>query len=189
MNTYSKPFVLAAVAASLAILPACSVAEDDAATDPTATEDQSQKTVASALGDMSDMASLNAAISAAELGSIFDGPSSYTVLAPNDQAFEALGESRDGLLDEAQRPLLAGILRNHMLPGHLTPEDIGSAIDGQDGDVTMTTLGDGTVTFARDGDAITVTNATGSVARLASSATAATNGVVIPLDAVLVPGE
>ena len=188
-TNFTKPLVLAGAIAGLALLPACSSETEDADSDPTVTQDEATRTLAASLGDLPDMASLNGAISEAELGSIFDGPGSYTLLAPNDEAFQALGEEGRTLLAEEQRPLLVGLLREHILPGHLTPENIAQAIDDQGGEVTMTTLGGGDVVFAKDGEAITVSNGSGSTARLASSSTAATNGVIIPLDTVLVPGD
>ena len=145
--------------------------------------------MAASLGELPDMALLNGAISSAELGSVFDGPGSYTLLAPNDKAFEALGERGKVLLQEEQRPVLVGLLREHILPGHLTPENIAKAIDDRGDDVTMTTLGGGEVTFSKNGDDVTVSNGNGSSASFASSATAATNGVIIPIDTVLVPNE
>ena len=189
MRSFAKPLVLALSAASLAILPACSVAEDDPDADPSVTGETDSGTVASVLSDMPDMANFNSAIASAQLGSIFDGPGSYTVLAPNDEAFQAFGEEGSTLMSEDQRPLLVGVLRNHILPGHLTPEDIEAAIDAQGGEVSMKTLGSGTVTFTRDGGQVTVTNDAGSTARLASASTAANNGVIIPLDTVLTPAE
>lgn len=187
MTKLTKPFVLAGAIAGLVLLPACS--SETAEGDETATQDEATLTLAASLNDMPDMATLNGAISEAQLGSIFDGPGSYTLLAPNDSAFEALGEEGATLLGEDQRPVLVGLLREHILPGHLTPENIAQALESQDGDVTMTTLGGGEVTFSREGETITVSNNSGSSAQLSSSATAATNGVIIPLDTVLVPDE
>ena len=181
--------MLPAVLAATVLLPACS--EDNVTSDEAdvADTDQSTQTVASALGAIPDLASFNAALSSAQIGSIFDGPGSYTVLAPNDEAFAALGEDGAALMDEPQRPVLIGVLRNHILPGHLTMDDIAAAIDARGGTVTMTTLGQGSVEFTRDGSGITVSNDTGATARLGATSTAATNGVIIPLDTVLVPGD
>lgn len=189
MKNFTKPFVLAGAIAGVALLPACSNDAETADEGSTATQDEGTRTLAASLGDLPDMASLNGAISAAQLGSIFDGPGSYTLLAPNDPAFDRLGDSGKALLEEEQRPLLVGLLREHILPGHLTPENIGEALDTQGGDVTMTTLGGTAVTFSRDGEAITVSNGNGSSARFTGTATAATNGVIIPLDTVMVPTE
>ena len=187
-TNFTKPFVLAGAIAGLALLPACSNDAETVEEDGT-TQEEATRTLAASLGDLPDMASLNGAISEAELGSIFDGPGSYTLLAPNDAAFNALGEEGKTLMSEEQRPILIGLLREHILPGHLTPENIAQAIEDKGGDVTMTTLGGGEVTFSKDGDTISVSNGMGSTAKLATNATAATNGVVIPVDTVLVPDE
>ena len=187
-TNFTKPFVLAGAIAGLALLPACSSDAETVDEDGT-TQEEATRTLAASLGDLPDMASLNEAISEAELGSIFDGPGSYTLLAPNDAAFNALGEEGKTLMSEEQRPVLIGLLREHILPGHLTPENIAQALEDKGGDVTMTTLGGGEVTFSKDGDTISVSNGMGSTAKLATSATAATNGVIIPVDTVLVPAE
>lgn len=189
MTNFIKPFVLAGAMAGLALLPACSSDADTADAEGATSQEATTRTLVASLGDLPDMASLNGAISQAELGSIFDGPASYTLLAPNDAAFAALGDEGQTLMAEDQRPVLIGLLREHILPGHLTPENIAKAIEDQGGDVTMTTLGGGVVTFSQNGDTILVSNGNGSTANLASSATAATNGVIIPLDTVLVPEQ
>ncbi|GAB5351353.1 fasciclin domain-containing protein [Qipengyuania sp. 483] len=187
-SRFAKPMTLAVAISGFALLPACS-SETEEPDNPAATQEEGTRTMAASLGELPDMALLNGAISSAELGSVFDGPGSYTLLAPNDKAFEALGERGKVLLQEEQRPVLVGLLREHILPGHLTPENIAKAIDDRGGDVTMTTLGGGEVTFSKNGDDVTVSNGNGSSASFASSATAATNGVIIPIDRVLVPNE
>ena len=189
MKTITKSLVLASAIAGLGLLPACSQTADADGDEKGAAQGEVTQTLATSLGELPDMASLNGAISEAELGSIFDGPGSYTVLAPNDQAFEALGNEGKALMTEEQRPVLVGLLREHILPGHLTPENIAQAIESKGGDVTMTTLGGGDVTFAKNGDVITVSNGTGSTARIVGSATSATNGAILPLDTVLVPAK
>ena len=186
---FSKPIALAGALLGLALLPACSTENDTSDDQPGVTQDATTRTLVAALGDASDLGTLRTAIDMAELGSIFDGRSTYTLLAPNDAAFEALGETGETLMSEDQRPLLVGIVRNHILPGQVTLEDITAAIEANGGEVTMTTLGDGTVTFSKTGDTITVSNGQGASATNVSSATATSNGVIIPLDGVLVPKE
>ena len=186
---FSKPIALAGALLGLALLPACSTENDTSDDQPGVTQDATTRTLVAALGDASDLGTLRSAIDATELGSIFDGRSTYTLLAPNDAAFEALGETGTNLMSEDQRPLLVGLVRNHILPGQVTLEDITAAIEANGGEVTMTTLGDGTVTFSKTGDTITVSNGQGASATNVSSATATSNGVIIPLDAVLVPKE
>lgn len=178
----------AAAVAAIVLLPACNSADENAANggDGTLQEDTTRTLVAS-LGDLPDLATLNGAISSAELGTVFDGPASYTLLAPNNAAFEKLGEEGKTLLTEEQRPVLVGLLREHILPGHMTPENIDKAIADKGGPVTMTTLGGGNVTFSKEGDVVMVDNGAGSKASFSGSASASSNGVIIPLDTVLVP--
>ena len=153
------------------------------------TRDAGTQSLGSALGDLDDATILRGAMTETELAGILDSPASYTILAPTDAAFGVLEEDAAGLTDAEQKPLLLALVRNHLLPGHLTPETISSAIEAQDGAVTMTTLGDGEVTFARDGEALTVAFGDGPQARIVGQPVAANNGVIIPLDTVLVPGE
>lgn len=162
---------------------------DQTGASPTAqaTQTEASQTLAGALNEVEGMDSLSKAISTAELGTVFDGPGSYTVLAPTDAAFTALGEQGEVLFTEEQRPLLVALVREHVLPGHLTPENIAKAIADKDGPVTMTTLGGGSVTFSKDGETISVANDGGAKAVLEVPATAATNGVIIPVAGVLLP--
>ena len=51
----------------------------------------------------------------------------------------------------------------------------------------MTTMGGGSLTFSREGDAISVSRDGTNSATFASEGTEAGNGVVIPIDAALIP--
>lgn len=187
MTLMMKRALCAAALATLPLVAACGETKQEAEAGLTKTKEESASTLAGALNSENGMDKLQDALSKSELTTVFDGPASYTLLAPNDAAFTALGEEGSALLAEDQRPVLVGVLRNHILPGHVTPEIIAEAIKSKGGEVTMTTLGDGKVTFAKDGDAITATLADGSTARFTGEPIATGNGVVIPLDAVLVP--
>lgn len=177
---------LSALALSaLPIVGACSETKEETA--GVTTKDESTETLASALSQNGDTSKLSGALTKSELSGLLDGPGSYTVLAPTDQAFAALGKDGEALFAEDQKPLLIALVRDHMLPGHLTPETIAKAIVDKGGPVTMTTLGEGEVTFTQDGDKINVTMPGGAKATITGTSTAANNGVVIPLDAVLLP--
>ena len=179
---------LAAIAlASLPLLGACSQAEEEVP--QAATKDDGTLTLAAALAAEDGMDKLRDALTQSELAGLLDGPASYTVLAPTDAAFDALGEDGQLIFDEEQRPLLIALLRDHMLPGHLTPETISKAIATKGGPVTVTTLGEGQVTFTQEGEAISATMPGGAKANITGTSIAANNGVVIPLDAVLLPGK
>lgn len=183
----TRPFLAIAAAAMLPFTAACSKVEEGDTPSSNAEEAEVSGTLAEALGDADDLSTLEDAIATAELGTVFDGPGSYTLLAPTDAAFDALGEQREALMQEDQRPVLTAILRNHILPGHLTTDAIAKAIADKGGPVTVTTLGDGRAVFAQDGDNITVTNEHGSEAVLGTAGTPSTNGVILPIGAVLMP--
>ncbi len=85
-----------------------------------------------------------------------------------------------------QRPALIAILRDHIVPGYPTPDDIAKAIAADsDHSVAMRTMGDHTLTFTSDGGTIAVASEDGAKARFAGEALPASNGVAIPLDGVL----
>ena len=183
MKTAPRAFALAA-ACGLA-LSACSYDPVEDTETQVAVNDGD--TLASALSGNEDLSTLADALSEADLNSLFDGPGSYTVLAPTDSAFEALGERGGALLSEEQRPLLVGLLRDHIVVGHITPDAIRSAIESGGGSARMATMGDGDVTFGMNGDVLTVTAPNGQTARIAAQVVEAGNGVALPIDSVLLP--
>ncbi|WP_390550185.1 fasciclin domain-containing protein [Qipengyuania sp. MTN3-11] len=186
--TSPKPMrALATLGMTAIMLWACGPVATDADNGETATVEDSNDTLAGVLGNMEDSDRIREAVEESGLSSLMDGSGIYTLLAPEDAAFEALGARGDLLLEEGQRPMLVGVLREHILPGHVTPEAIATAIEQQDGAVEMTTYGGGTVTFSREEEAITITDSSGASARFAGPALAASNGTVIPIDTVLVP--
>ena len=174
------PLALALAASGLG---ACS---QDAGDPGTIDDSQVDSTLADVIGGVADMDTVSSALSDTGLQSIFDGPGSYTLLAPTDTAFAALGEQGSELTQESQRAVLIAVLRDHIVPGHLTPEAIKTAISDAGGSVKMRTLGQGTVTFALDGNQISVTGPDGETAPVSGEAVAASNGVIIPLGGVLV---
>ncbi|MBX7483265.1 fasciclin domain-containing protein [Qipengyuania qiaonensis] len=184
INTW-KTGLAALALASLPLVSACGKEESNDL--QTATKDDGTLTLAAALGANDDLGTLREAIGESELSGVLDGSASYTVLAPSNEAFEALGEESSTLLEAEQRPVLVAILRDHLLPGHLTPEAIGEAIEQNGGPVTMATLGEADVTFFKTGDNLTVAMEDGGTATFSGTAIAANNGVVIPIDTVLLP--
>lgn len=188
MTTTWKPIAAPLALALLGSLAACT-AEESPESDAVETIDEGTQTLASVLAGDDRFKSLREAVEQSDLSGIFDGPASYTLLAPDDPAFAALGDKGKTLLEAEQRPVLVAILRDHLLPGHLTPEAIEAAIERNGGPVTMTTLGQTEMTFSRSGDAIVAATGEGVTARVGESAVAAINGVILPIDTVLLPRE
>ena len=185
-----KTRLIAMVAAATVLAPLAGCSDDKQDTAPAAAQSGSTSgTLASAIGGAPGLTTVSTALSEAGLADVFDGPGSYTVLAPDDDAFAKLGKSGQTLTDPAHRAELVAILRGHILPGHLTPDAIRKAIADKKGPVSMRTLADGTVTFSADGDAITATGPDGSKAMIDGTPLIASNGVVLPLDGLVKSAE
>lgn len=181
---------LGAVAALGLVVPlaACSGDADTGAA-AIASPDAEHGTLAAKIGSAPGLTTVSTALSEAGLADVFDGPGSYTVLAPDDDAFAKLGDRGKALNEAANRAELVALLRGHILPGHLTPDAIKKAIADNKRPVAMRTLAGGTVTFSASGDTITATGDDGSKGTISGAALVATNGVVLPLDGLVKSAE
>ena len=173
----------AATAIALAVA-ACS--GGDEAGEQAAQTEVSDETLATLVAGDANLATASQALEETSLAHVFEGVAAYTFLAPTDEAFDRLGEASADLRSPEQRPAMAAILRDHIVPGYLTPDDIRNAIELSDDDrVEMRTTGGHVLTFTADSDAITVAAEDGATAQFAGEALRARNGVAIPLDGVL----
>lgn len=177
----STPAWAAALAALS--LTACQPSAEKAETNGASAPEPSSRDLAATLKANGDLDALEAAVSAAGLETVLAGVGPYTVFAPTDAAFEAAGGPLTGADLKAQN---AALVRAHIVPGALTRQDIAAALDagGADG-VQMRTMAGDLLTFGRDGGTIVVTAPDGARARLAGEQSAASNGVIQPVDAVL----
>lgn len=182
MKTTLRPMATAAAAGLLALAACSDGANDNGQGD---SGSPSGETLAQTISKADGLSTVTKAVGDSGLSQIFDGAGSYTIFAPSDQAFADLGEAGAGLGDPEQRAVMVAILRDHIVPGYLTPTDIESAIDSQGGSVKVETMGDHTLRFTRDDGGVRVTNEDGSSAMLSGGALKASNGVAIPLDGVL----
>lgn len=172
----------AAPLAALA-LTACTPAADETA--PAEAAAPLAATLTEAVGSGEGLDGLERLVEAAGLESVLSGVGPYTIFAPTDAAFGAGGAGE--LASEENRAAAAALLRAHIVPGALTREDILAAIGANaGGKVEMRTMAGGLLSFSRDGEAVTVAAPDGAVARLTGEQTLARNGVVQPVDAVLV---
>lgn len=143
------------------------------------------RTLASAIASAPELSVVSDALSDSGLAGVFDGPGSYTVLAPQDDAFRQLGDGEQSIASPEAKPVLVAVLRDHILPGHLTPAAIREAVAAQGGPVRMRTLGEGNVSFSLDGETIRVESDEGMRASVEGAALTASNGMVIPIDGLL----
>lgn len=172
--------------APLAVLALGACGDRDAGADATGAETAavapSSKTLAASLPGGGPFAG---AVGNSGLAAVLEGVGPYTVFAPADSAFS--GDAAD-LADKANSAQAAALLRAHIVPGALTRADIAAALDraGSGGKVEMRSMADTLLTFSRDGGAIVVTAVDGTSARLSGSETLASNGVIQPVDGLLV---
>lgn len=105
----------------------------------------------------------------------------YTVFAPNDAAFEALGnETLAGVFNDTE--MLDTLLMHHIVEGNYTAEDLMVEVNATGNETVLSTLtGDTLVVGTVDGS-LTVGNATIVVSDITAG-----NGIVHIIDTVLVP--
>lgn len=151
---------------------------------------QSDEKIADLLDDADGLETTSALVETAGLETVLSGVGPYTLFAPTDDAFKALGDDKvEAMKDEKMKAEDAALLKAHLVPGLLTRQDIGAAIDRAGGSAKMTTMGGGTLTFTRSGEGIAVTSDTGAKAMLTGDQTVAANGAIEPVNALLVPTE
>ena len=175
-----------AVAATLVLVSGCNQGSDNAAT-PTANAANAAggDSIATGLGNDSKFA---AAAKAVGLDATLAGPGPYTVLVPTDAAFDKLpAGALDTLMKPESRADLTAVLSYHILPGTILSSDIAKAIDSGGGKAQIATMGGGTITAAKEGDKIVLTDSAGTKATVGAADAKRSNGVVHEIDAVLMP--
>jgi len=181
----NKPLMLGCAAAL--VLVGCGKQGDSAATSEPAAERAGSDTLAAGLGDNARLAD---AARAAGLEPTLAGPGPYTLLAPNDAAFDKLpAGALDTLMTPEGRAELTAILTHHILPGTILAADIGKAIDAGKGKALIATIGGGTLTATRDGDKIVLADAAGTRAVVTMADQERSNGVLHQIDSVLMPTQ
>jgi uncharacterized surface protein with fasciclin (FAS1) repeats len=141
-----------------------------------------------ALTGSRDHATLVNAVKAAGLERTLSGAQPYTLFAPTEAAFQKLpAGAANGLLSPDRKGELTALLIGHIVPGFVTAEDLNRAVERGKGKAQLATVGGATLTFARQGDALVLTDASGGQARVVSAGQAASNGVIHGIDTVLMP--
>lgn len=152
---------------------------------------EARQTIGETLAGASDHSAFVEAIQSAGLAETLRGAGPYTVFAPTNAAFEAIPEEvRSELTSQAQRERLTNLLSYHIVPGTVTLEDLGRAIEqGPGGRAELATVTGRNLSVARNGDSIVLTDGAGGTASVAPDEQIGSNGVVHPIDAVLMPGD
>jgi uncharacterized surface protein with fasciclin (FAS1) repeats len=189
MGMKTRTFAIALASTALLALGACNQNQGNGeapnAQTPKAEKAAGDKTIAAGL---TANAKFMAAAKAAGLDQTLAGPGPYTVFVPDDAAIDG---APAGTFDTTpgNRGQLTGILTNLILPGTVMAADIDKAIDNGKGKAVLATMGGGTLTAAKDGDKIVLTDAAGHKATVTKSDDQFSNGVVHHVDAVLMPAK
>ena len=131
---------------------------------------------------------LVAAIKQADLAETLSGTGPFTVFAPTDEAFAQIpAVQRDGWMRPAQKTVLAGILKYHVVPGKLTADDIRAKIAEGKGSATLKTADGQDLTATISGEQILLTSASGNKAVVTQGDIDQSNGVIHVVDTVLMP--
>lgn len=134
------------------------------------------------------LSQLTAAVNQAGLADTLSGPGPFTLFAPNDAAFAQVpAVTRDGWARPAQKVVLAGVLKYHVVPGKLTAADLVAKIDAGGGKAVLKTLDGQDLTATESGEAIILTSASGNKAAVTQADVGQANGIVHVIDAVLLP--
>jgi len=179
--------MLGSAALAALALTACEKAENKTVAPATeaAKEAAGDKTIAEGLGSSKKFAD---AAKAAGLDATLAGPGPYTVLVPDDAAFEKMpAGALDALMKPEGRSDLTAVLTYHILPGTILAADIGKAIDAGKGKAQLPTMGGGVLTATREGDAIVLADKAGTKARIVGAEDQRSNGVIHHIDAVMMP--
>jgi hypothetical protein len=93
------------------------------------------------------------------------GAGPFTVFAPTDDAFAQVpAVTRDGWMRPAQKEVLAGVLKYHVVPGKLTAADLTAKITEGGGKAVLKTADGQDLTATKSGEAIVLTSASGNKA-------------------------
>ncbi len=148
------------------------------------------KNIVENAANSADHTTLVAAVKAAGLAETLSGPGPFTVFAPTNAAFAKLPAGTvDTLLKPENKAKLASILTYHVVPGHMTADDLLKKAD-KAGKVTLKTVEGENLTVMKDGTGKWwVMDAKGGKAMITILNVLQSNGVIFVIDTVLMPAK
>lgn len=147
--------------------------EEEPKTDETKAD---AKTIVALAQGTENLSTLVKALQAAGLVEALSAEGPFTVFAPTNEAFAALGTTLDDLLKPENKEKLAGILKYHVVSGKVMAADL------KDGQKAATLNGAEITISTKDGVKLNDGKATVTTADVAAS-----NGVVHIINAVILP--
>ena len=135
-----------------------------------------------------DHTTLVAAVKAAGLVDTLSSKGPFTVFAPTNEAFAALPAGTvENLVKPENKATLTKILTYHVVAGKMTSHDLAKAVMTGGGEAKLKTVEGDFITVKKDGDAWTVTDDKGNVAKITIADVIQSNGVIFVIDKVLMP--
>jgi uncharacterized surface protein with fasciclin (FAS1) repeats len=148
---------------------------------PPTSSSSGPRTVIDAVAHDPNLATVATVLNVGGLLSTVAGKGPYTLFAPDNVAFTRLprGIRLAALLNASGKGELAKLLSYHLVRGRLRLKDLKPG--------PLKTLEGGTLTVARHGNKVTITDAHGNVANIMRGDIPASNGMIQVVDRVLVP--
>ena len=148
------------------------------------------KTIVANAVNSADHTTLVAAVKAAGLVDTLNGKGPFTVFAPTNEAFGDLPQGTvDTLLKPENKAMLTKLLTYHVVPGEYDTTRLRAMILAGNGSATLTTVEGGKLWLMMNGSSnITVKDEKGGVADITIADVRQSNGVILVVDHVLLPG-
>lgn len=135
-----------------------------------------------------DHTTLAAAVKAADLVETLKGAGPCTVFAPTNAAFDKVPKATlDNLMKPESKKALTGILTYHVVAGKHDAASIAKAIEEGKGKASFKTVAGGTLTAAKEGSEIVLTDEKGGKSKVTIADVMQSNGVIHVVDTVLMP--
>lgn len=135
-----------------------------------------------------DHTTLVAAVKAAGLVEVLEGPGPFTVFAPTNEAFAKLPAGTvDTLLKPENKEMLVKVLTYHVVPGRISSADLVRQITAGNGKAELKTVNGETLTATMNGKHIVLTDEKGDDSMVTIANVFQSNGVIHVVDTVLLP--
>ena len=139
-------------------------------------------------GEFQDHTTLVAAVKAAGLVEVLEGPGPFTVFAPTNEAFAKLPAGTvDTLLKPENKEMLVKVLTYHVVPGRVRSADLMKQIKAGNGKAELKTVNGETLTATMNGKHIVLTDEKGDNSMVTIANVFQSNGVIHVVDTVLLP--
>jgi uncharacterized surface protein with fasciclin (FAS1) repeats len=135
-----------------------------------------------------DHTTLVAAVKAAGLVEVLEGPGPFTVFAPTNEAFAKLPAGAvDTLLKPENKEMLVKVLTYHVVAGRVSSADLMRQIQAGNGKAELKTVNGETLTATMNGKHIVLTDEKGDNSMVTIANVFQSNGVIHVVDTVLLP--